>query len=120
MALKPPRICGCGYRVAASTRCPCEARRDKARREAHDAGRGSAARRGYDRSWRQIRETVLRAEPWCRAHMGRGERIEAVEVDHIDGDSRNNSTGNLRPLCKACHSRRTAKDQAFGRKRSDA
>lgn len=116
MPSRPPRICGCGYRIASGSRCPCEERRDKARREAHDGQRGSAAARGYDREWRKVRAAVLRAEPWCRHHAARGERVEATEVDHIDGNSRNNATANLRPLCKACHSRRTARDQAFGRK----
>ncbi len=42
--------------------------------------------------------------------------VVATEVDHIDGDSRNNEPANLRCLCHRCHSRRTAKDQAFGRR----
>jgi HNH endonuclease len=39
---------------------------------------------------------ICTIERWC------GE-IAPVEVDHIDGDSRNNSIKNLRLLCCNCH-----------------
>ncbi|GLK76708.1 HNH endonuclease [Methylopila jiangsuensis] len=116
MPMRAPRICGCGHRIASGARCPCETRRDKARRDAFDAKRQSSAARGYDAHWRKVRAAILNAEPWCRNHAARGERVEATEVDHIDGNSRNNATANLRPLCKGCHSARTARDQAFGRR----
>lgn len=116
MPMRAPRLCGCGHRVAAAELCPCERRRDKARRDAFDNRRPNARARGYDEHWRKVRASILAAEPWCRTHAARGDKVEAVEVDHMDGNARNNATANLRPLCKSCHSRRTARDQAFGRK----
>jgi hypothetical protein len=41
----------------------------------------------------------------------------ATDVDHIDGNSRNNSPSNLRALCHKCHSRRTAREQSFHKQR---
>ena len=80
-----------------------------------DADRPSAARRGYDRAWRRLRLQVLAEEPLCRECAARGRTTPAIEVDHVDGDAWNRARGNLRPLCKPCHSARTARDQAFAR-----
>ena len=51
-------------------------------------------------------------------HMEQSQRVMANEVDHIDGNPWNNEPGNLRSLCKQCHSRRTATEQSFGRRLS--
>ncbi|WP_231332648.1 HNH endonuclease signature motif containing protein [Actinomadura graeca] len=60
-----------------------------------------------------MRNRFLRANPWC----GRCGEL-AVEVDHIDGlgprGPRGYDPGNLRSLCKPCHSARTARDQPGG------
>jgi 5-methylcytosine-specific restriction protein A len=40
----------------------------------------------------------------------------ATDVDHIDGNARNNDVHNLQSLCHSCHSRKTARqDGGFGR-----
>lgn len=90
---------------------PDQSERERKRRL--DARRGSSASRGYDHRWRKIRLAVLADEPLCRMCRERGRITEAKEVDHIDGNSRNNERDNLRPLCKPCHSGRTARDQGF-------
>lgn len=93
--------------------CP----RHEAERKARlDARRGSAAKRGYDARWRKIRQQVLNEEPLCRFCLEAGRVTSATDVDHIDGNPRNNDRSNLRPLCHECHSRRTARDQGFARK----
>ena len=114
MPFAAPRICGCGRKISGP--CLCSEHRDRARRAAFDKTRPSAAIRGYGAEWRKVREGVLRLEPNCRLCAAQGARVEAVEVDHIDGDPMNNRTTNLRPLCRRHHSQRTARDQAFGRK----
>lgn len=81
-----------------------------------DSTRPSSTARGYDRRWRKIRNKVLDAEPICRFCSDLGKVTPAEHVDHIDGDSRNNDSSNLRPLCASCHNARTARDQGFGRK----
>lgn len=77
---------------------------------------GSSSALGYGRLWQRIRLAVLALNPLCLFCMDKGMRTVATEVDHIDGDARNNSNANLRPLCCSCHSRRTATDQSFGRR----
>ena len=70
----------------------------------------------YDlKAWRTLRDAHLAIEPLCRHCNERGIITAAREVDHIqaireggdpwDGD-------NLQSLCKPCHSRKTAADQA--------
>lgn len=90
--------------------------KQKQRKAEIDAKRGSAAKRGYGRRWRKIRKAVLASEPLCRFCKDMGKIVGAEVVDHIDGNTANNDWDNLRPLCKSCHDRRTARDQAFGRK----
>lgn len=114
MPVRAPRICGCGRKITGP--CACAEQRDRDRRSAYDATRPSAAARGYGAAWRKIRAEVLASEPMCRVCASKGRRTSAVEVDHADGDSRNNARSNHVPMCRHHHSQRTARDQAFGRK----
>ena len=54
----------------------------------------------------------LANDPLCEdcAEAGRGE-VEATEVDHVEAIARGGgeSAGNLRSLCKSCHSKKTVK-----------
>ena len=85
-------------------------RKRKAYRD-YDKHRGTAKERGYGGSWRRLRKIVLSKEPLCR-HCNEGARLTpATEVDHIDGDTTNNSLDNLQPLCKSCHSKKTVREQ---------
>ena len=70
----------------------------------------------YDsKRWRTIRARHIGRNPECVA-CGRA----ATECDHISGDHTDNRPENLQALCKACHSRKTARaDGAFGRARLD-
>lgn len=115
MPYRPRSICsypGCG---ALTLGARCDQHRGQEKRE-HDARRPNAAARGYGAVWRRVRLQVLSGEPLCRTCKAKGRITSANEVDHIDGNSSNNDTVNLRALCKPCHSARTARDQAFGRK----
>lgn len=60
--------------------------------------RSSSHARGYGARWRLIRVAVLSTRPACTMCPAR-----ATEVDHIDGNNRNNKRANLRPMCKPCH-----------------
>jgi len=84
---------------------------EAARRRRYDAQRASAARRGYDARWRRVRAVVLAREPRCHDCTQAGRVTLANEVHHIDGNPRNNALDNLMPLCKSCHSRRTARER---------
>jgi 5-methylcytosine-specific restriction protein A len=70
--------------------------------------RGSAAARGYGRSWRIIRERYLRSHPVCEApHCP----MPASDVHHADGRGPlgDNSPSNLVALCHRHHSQITAR-----------
>ncbi|WP_099473330.1 HNH endonuclease signature motif containing protein [Stenotrophomonas maltophilia] len=66
--------------------------------------------------WRRIRAVVLAREPLCRCCAEQGRVRAATEVDHIDGDDANHTDSNLQPLCRPCHSAKTARENGgFGR-----
>lgn len=99
-------------RACAYPMCPHEAMPGSSYCQAHDwqrkeRGRKSAARRGYDRRWRRLRQLVLTREPFCRMCGA-----PATEVDHIIPLSRGgtNALENLQPLCKRCHARKTMRE----------
>ncbi len=87
------------------------AQRDREREQRYDAGRGSAASRGYGSVWRKARLMHLHAEPLCR-ECGR----PATDVDHILPLARGgtNEAGNLASLCHGCHSRKTNREDGGG------
>jgi 5-methylcytosine-specific restriction protein A len=81
--------------------------------------RGSSAARGYGAAWQRIRESVLLNEPLCRECCLHGITTAATEVDHIRAKAAGGTDDrdNLQPLCKTCHSRKTAReDGGYGRK----
>lgn len=115
MPYKPKKPCahpGCPELVTGRF---CE-KHQKQDRQRYDQQRGTAAQRGYDARWRRLRAMVLAEEPLCRECLRQGRVTPATDVHHIDGDARNMRRENLEPLCHECHSRHTAKHQAFGRK----
>ena len=76
----------------------------------------------YTKRWENLRKIVLNNQPFCADPYGHHQRyvegrVLATEVDHIDGDPKNNfyqpghPQNNLQALCKACHSRKTAIEQ---------
>lgn len=67
--------------------------------------------RDYGARWRRIRDRVLLREPVCR-RCG----APATEVDHIVPlrFTRSHLEHNLQPLCKSCHSSKTARETGFG------
>lgn len=106
----PPRVQTVGGFVSVLSATPGSWRAEK------QNGRG----RFYDtREWRdRIRPGKLRMSPLCEDCLERDHPVAATEVDHVDGDARNNEPRNLRSLCKPCHSVKTAReDGSFGREK---
>lgn len=86
------------------------------RKAQHDRDRGTSTQRGYDAAWRKVRAQFLAQNTKC-VHCG----AVATEADHIksiaDHPQLRLRWSNLRALCKPCHSRRTATEQGFARKK---
>ena len=83
------------------------------------SSRGSACSRGYDGTWKALREAKLQQDPWCAHCLAQDKHTPASEVDHIrpfkgKGDPLRLDWRNLQSLCKPCHSRKTAKDKQSG------
>lgn len=59
---------------------------------------------------------VLAREPLCAECKQGGMVVAASEVDHIIplADGGTNDPENLQALCKACHSRKTARQMGWG------
>jgi len=106
-------MCACGQEVVPYGQ-PCSCAQE--RKAAHDAARPSASARGYDAAWRKSRAAYLEQHPHCSTI---GCERPATEVDHIksirEAPHLRLKWSNFRAFCKPCHSRRTARDQAFGR-----
>lgn len=68
----------------------------------------------------QLRPEQLLAEPFCRECARKGRRVRASVVDHVRphrGDwALFTDRGNLQSLCKSCHDRKTAFEQAQDRR----
>jgi 5-methylcytosine-specific restriction protein A len=127
----PLRVCSAPGCPELTRGGPCPRHQAEIHRRV-DQQRGTPAQRGYDAAWRRKRAWVLsrvssaRRDPdgvirghgplcvFCKVERQRVTR--ATEVDHIDGDPRNNADENLRSTCRICHSRRTAIDQGFARR----
>lgn len=81
----------------------------------NDKQRGSAHQRGYDKTWQKFREMVLNERPLCVDCKALGSLVPALELHHLirvreQPELRLEPT-NVIGLCKACHSRRTAKGE---------
>lgn len=87
--------------------CPTHGKR------AYDTWRGSSTSRGYDAAWRRTRMAFLADHPLCTDCYPR--LTVATEVHHIakvaDRPDLRLEFDNLRALCKACHSVRTARGE---------
>ena len=91
----------------------------KARAAVHGQVENRQATREYNtnsKAWKAIRREVLKQDRYlCRSCGKYGD-----QVDHIDGDSRNNPAdgSNWQTLCRRCHSSKTARETFHGGKQA--
>ena len=86
-----------------------------------DRAQASKARVGtrtgvyYDRQWRRARAYYLAHNPLCVHCLAIGRTTTATDVDHVVPHKGSYSlfwdAENWQPLCKPCHSRKTADDE---------
>lgn len=117
MPIRPPRICGCGHRIAHGEPCPCEVRHAKARQARVDRARGSARQRGYTSKWEKESKVFLALPGNSRCACGCGRIADVVDhkVAH-KGDQRLFwSRSNWQPMAKSCNSRKAVRSEGgFG------
>lgn len=68
--------------------------------------------------WIECRNKYLRLHPYCRICLMLGQKVRAVEVDHIRAVNRGGAPfahANLRGLCRSHHSQKTASVDMPGR-----
>ena len=112
---KPCRYPGCPALIDGGL-CPTHARLLQRR---YDAARGTTKERGYGVEWQRLRRLILDRDPMC---TWPGCEQRSTDVDHIVSRRRGGTDdpSNLRGLCHAHHSEKTARfDGAWGR-RGDA
>lgn len=122
MPRSAPRFCtvpGCGVLVAGASRCAAHAAAEKAKAQAVDRERGTAAQRGYGAAWQKARAGFLRSHPLCVHCKARGLVTAATDVDHIVPHRGDQDLfwqhANWQSLCHSCHSVKTAReDGGFG------
>ncbi len=93
-------------------RCPAHTRH---RQRVDRAQRGSAAARGYDAAWEQVRADYARAHPWCEPCLAIGQRVPVAIVDHrvpIKQGGARLDPSNLESECRSHHARKTWAERA--------
>lgn len=77
--------------------------------------RKNAAERGYDWQWQKFRRSYLAQNPLCVDCDSEGRVGAATDVHHIqklrDKPELKYEEGNLMPLCKMHHDKRTARGE---------
>lgn len=114
--MQPCRKHGCkGYAVEGGY---CKDHQHLAKPFASIEDRPSAFKRGYDRRWQQVRRIFLRQHPLCVECGKDGRTTLATEVDHIVPHRGDRDLfwdqNNWQPLCKRCHTKKTAKETQGG------
>lgn len=122
MARRPFKPCnaqGCSAITRNPRYCDSHAHLLKGTERSRQRPRESSTQRGYGYKWQQARAAYLQAHPLCVRCEQDGRVTAATDLDHIiphKGDQKlfwNRS--NWQPLCKACHSAKTAsEDGGFG------
>lgn len=111
----PPRACtspGCPAYVTKRGRC------DKHQPKAW-AKQGSGSSRGYGWKWSALRRQVLERDDYlCQVCLNAKRISKANEVDHIipKASGGRDTVGNLRAICKSCHSVKSLREAKKGRR----
>jgi hypothetical protein len=94
-----PRICPCGYRVAADHQCACQ----KARKAAADKERPSARKRGYDTAWQKAAAAFLKEPGNQRCACGAPATVVMHRISIRQRPDLKMVRGNWQPGCVRCN-----------------
>jgi len=84
-------------------------------KEQYEERRGTATERGYDHTWKKIRDAKLARDPLCERCSSRGRTTVAVLVHHKDRNPKNNQPDNHMSICERCHYKEHTKDNKNNR-----
>ena len=87
-------------------------KRSTGRPNSRQAGRGLNTN---SKRWKAIRAQVLAEQPLCPICQRQGRVVPAVDVDHVNNNSHDQSRDNLMGMCKEHHSAKSFAE-AHGRK----
>lgn len=113
--LNPCTTSGCPNKSTEGGPCFQHADPTKTRGWNHDGK--SAAKRGYDRKWRDhTRPRILKRDNYlCQEHLRRGDYVPATTVDHKINKARGGSDedSNLEALCTSCQLRKAGRESSL-------
>jgi len=102
LPLRPCTQPGCLSLVSARTPCPVHGKRP------WEAGRESAAARGYGADWRKLRAHVLARDPVCTiCQINVATKVDHVMAKHLGGTD---DETNLRGVCTDCHRNKSSSE----------
>lgn len=112
----------CGKLIDAPGYCAKHAHIPKQYKAAREEKRESSHARGYSSQWRKARIGYLAKHPLCCECNKQGLVVAANVVDHVIPHQGNKAlfwnSDNWQALCKQCHDRKTAREDAgFGNTR---
>jgi|GEM_PF-2824973 len=94
-----PRICPCGFRVAADQQCACQ----KARRAEADKERPSARKRGYDTAWQKAAAAFLKEPGNERCACGAPATVVMHKISIRQRPDLKMVRANWKPGCVRCN-----------------
>jgi 5-methylcytosine-specific restriction endonuclease McrA len=80
--------------------CSALGPRTRCRKHEAEFRAGHTGARGTSAVWRRQRKLALRRDRYRCVRCGLAGKLE---VDHVDGNARNDDLGNLQTLCVNCH-----------------
>lgn len=122
MPFKPLKFCsypGC-IALVESGRCQAHQIDYGQQRKHYDQTKRADYHKLYNTAkWLKLRQLILSEQPFCVICNDIGLIVRATEVDHIKDHCGDTALfydcDNLQPLCKACHSSKTARTRGFAR-----
>lgn len=118
MPRRPKHPCGYPGCPNLTDRRFCEGHASVMNKRYEKYRRDPETRKRYGRCWKRIRDSYVKAHPFCEICYVKGVLVPVEEVHHKKplSEGGTHDRENLIALCKPCHSRIHAGDGRFSRK----